>query len=177
MDRMHPFVLQLTGASASERDQNWLLDDAFFEALDQERILGGEVGVSLHITGSEENRAYELHFVIVGEVTVVCDRCLDPMTQPIQADEVLKVRLADTYADDGECITVPEIPGSIDVAWNIYEMVALAVPTAHAHPEGQCNPEMTARLAALQPTEAAADERWEALRGLNTAPDSDEPHD
>ena len=39
-----------------------------------------------------------------------------------------------------------EEKGTLNIAWFMYEFIALAIPMKHTHALGQCNKEMTGRL-------------------------------
>lgn len=163
MSESSKYSINLKAIDSPQADFQWDLDDDFFAALDQELIERGCIHVALRV--KKTSGAYNLQFQVDGEVTVPCDRCLDPMQQPIHGAHELRVVLGDCFDDDGELITVPEAEGTVDLAWNIYEIVALLIPTSHTHAEGQCNTDMAQRLqqytAGNQP-----DARWEALRAL-----------
>lgn len=165
METPNRFEISLTSLSANETTHDWHLDDSFFEAIEDAMIQHGTLDVNLGVRRKED--VFELTFSIQGEVQVPCNRCLELMHQPIQTEETLRVRLGDEYDDDGETITVPADPGTIDVTWNLYELIALQVPIHHVHPEGQCNADMTALLNSHTPG-ATADPRWEALRALSS---------
>ena len=80
---------------------------------------------------------------------------------------------------------VPEEEGTINVAWFLYEFIALAIPIKHVHAAGKCNKAMAAKLRQhtarslddleepldeeqeeMSGEDAAVDPRWEALKGF-----------
>lgn len=149
--------------------RKWHLDDAFFEALDEQEIEHGSLDATLRV--NKKNDAFELSFDIKGNVQIPCDRCLEPMTQEIDANDTLQVRLGDSLQDDGDVITVPTDEPVLDVAWNLFETIVLAIPICHTHPDGACSREMMDILAghtAKQDDEQQphVDARWDALRTL-----------
>ena len=154
MSELSNYSINLNDISPDNEVRRWTLDDAFFASLEQELINGGRIEVTLRVKKTTD--AFKLQFQVDGEVTIPCDRCLDPMQQPIHGSDLLDVKLGDTFSDDGELITVPEAEGIIDLAWNIYEIVALHIPTSHVHPEGLCNTDMTRRLEQYAGTERPA---------------------
>ncbi len=152
--------LPIEGATFS-----WHLDDSFFEALDQHEIEHGSLDATLRV--EQKADAFELNVDIKGTVEIPCDRCLEPMTQPIHTEATLKAKLGETYEDDGEVITVASDKAELDIAWNLYELIALNIPIYHTHPEGECREEINNLFAARQGEDAPpTDERWEALRSL-----------
>lgn len=111
-------------------------------------------------------------FNIEGTVKVTCDRCLELMDVPIDAEHCLRARLGEGYDDDGELVTVPESDGKLNVAWNIYEFAALEIPLRHVHPAGECEGQMAGKLDSLYASEEKADDepvidpRWNELRKI-----------
>ena len=125
---------------------------------------------------------------VAGTVIVSCDRCLDDVELPIETQDKLIVKFGKEYAEESdEIVIVPEEEGSINIAWFLYEFIALAIPIKHVHAAGQCNKAMTAKLrqhtarslddleepldeeleeASGERDAATTDPRWDALKGL-----------
>ena len=120
------------------------LDDQFFTDIDAPEVHKGKVEVNLVV--KKNFGAFTLDFSIEGNVVVICDRCLDEMTIPVEAEETLKVKLGEEYEEDDDLIIIPESEGIINVAWNIYEFIVLHLPMIHVHPDGECNEEMMKTL-------------------------------
>ena len=96
------------------------------------------------LTGSQ---AFELSFRTEGIVWVPCDRCLDEMEQPVTSSDKLMVKFGHEYAEEGDnLIVIPEEEGEINVAWFMYEFIALAIPMKHVHAPGKCNKAVTSKL-------------------------------
>ena len=70
-------------------EYHYMLDDAFFSELDQQTILGGniEADVRMFVVGEE----VKLTLALKGEVSVPCDRCLDPVEMPVEAEDELEI--------------------------------------------------------------------------------------
>ena len=136
----------------------WQVENDFFSAVQGPEIKHGLLDVALRVKRTQG--AYELEFQLKGEVEVLCDRCLEPMSCPIDALSTLKVVMGEEYADDGDVVTIPEREGIINVAWNIYEFAALQIPLRHVHEECKApSPD-------LSPEEERSDPRWEALKEI-----------
>ena len=120
------------------------LDNQFFSDLDAPEIQKGQLDVSLKVT--KTSGVYRLDFQTKGIVIVTCDRCLDEMEQPIETTDTLKVKLGADFSEDGDIVVVPEEDGYINVAWFMYEFIALNIPMKHVHAPGKCNKEMTSKL-------------------------------
>ena len=162
MGKLDGYKVDLKGLSSDTVSYHWQADNDFFSAVQGPEIKQGLLDVALRV--KQTSGAYELEFQLQGEVEVTCDRCLEPMSQPIKAQCILKVVMGDDYADDGEMVTIPEKDGTINVAWNIYEFAALQIPLRHVHPDGQCK----ASASDLIAKDEKNDPRWEALRKLKT---------
>ncbi len=170
METSKRFEIDIVRLSTFSEEVSWHLDDSFFEALDAELIEHGNLDATLRV--HNVSGGYELEFAVTGEVSIPCDRCLELMRQPISTRQTLRVQLAEAYSDDGDVITVAADSPTLDVAWNIYEVIALALPIQHVHPEGQCSSDMASLLSqhtAHGPDEAHPsdqDSPFAALQGL-----------
>ena len=123
-------------------------------------------------------------------VEIPCDRCLDDMELPVSTQNKLVVKFGKEYAEESEeIVIIPEEEGEINLAWFIYEFIALAIPMKHIHAPGKCNKAMSSKLKKNTARRAddedefdeeAADDivvdddaadipsdpRWDALKGL-----------
>ena len=173
MDSLEQFKIDLTALTAEETPLEYVLDDQFFAVLDDAEIKNG----SLHVSGSIRKASgfYELHLYTTGTVSVPCDRCLDQMDQPIEADLNATVKLGNGTQDSDDIIWVDERNGMLDIAWPIYESIALAVPILHVHQPGDCNVLMSEKLNELSAARSSGadaqetiDPRWQALAKLKS---------
>lgn len=148
------------------------LGDAWFQSLDEADIKRGSVDVSINVRRTENY--FELSFHTEGIVNVPCDICLDDMEQPINCDNRLVAKFGEEYSEDDDLVTVAENEGILDVAWFIYEFIALNIPIKHVHAPGKCNPAMIKALEEHSATrssdegEEAIDPRWSGLEKLKT---------
>ena len=120
------------------------IDNQFFTDLDAPEVQKGLVNVSLEVR--KTSGIYELCFHTEGKVLVTCDRCLDEMEQLIETVDKLKVKLGDDFSEINDIVIVPEEDGYINVAWFIYEFIALSIPMKHVHAPGKCNKDMVSKL-------------------------------
>jgi len=147
------------------------LDDAYFEAMEGEEVTNGNVCVEIKVKKSAG--IYELDIHHKGTVIIPCDRCLDDMEQEVEADNRLLARLGEENSDDDDLITVDKEEAILDVAWTVYEFIALSIPVKHVHAPGKCNRAMIEALEAHSATrsggedeEKPIDPRWDALLKL-----------
>ena len=171
MCNFEQFKIDLKALKQDETPLQWELDNNFFQQLEGAQLQSG----SLHVSGSIRKTVgfFELNLHSVGTVEVTCDRCLEPMSQPIEADLSTTVKLGTEDSYDDEVITVDETRPVLDTAWLIYESIALAVPIRHVHQPGDCNVAMSEkleRLSAARSSDADAqddiDPRWAKLKNL-----------
>ena len=125
-------------------EYQYQLDNQFFLDLDAPEVQKGRVDVTLKVR--KTSGIYQLDFHTEGMVVVVCDRCLDEMEQPIESDDRLRVKLGLEFSEEDDMVVVPEEDGYINVAWFIYEFIALSIPMKHVHAPGKCNKDMVGKL-------------------------------
>ena len=122
------------------------------------QIEGKKGKVNVTLTVKRTSRAFELSFQTDGMVWVPCDRCLDDMELPISSSDKLMVKFGHEYAEEGDnLIVIPEEEGEINVAWFMYEFIALSIPMKHVHAPGKCNKAMTSKLSKHLKTNANED--------------------
>ena len=167
MEKLDSYKVDLKGMADGTVSYCWHVEDDFFSAVQGPEIQQGQLDVALRVKRTAG--AYELVFQLDGTVQVLCDRCLEWMDCPISAEHVLRAKLGDEYADDGDLIVVPEEDGSLNVAWNIYEFAALEIPLRHVHPDGECSQLYEAASQAQDGDEEAEkpiDPRWSELKKI-----------
>ena len=172
MCSLEQFKIDLKALTEEVTPLQYDLDDNFFAALSDAEIQGG----SLHVSGSIRKAVgfFDLLLDISGTVRIPCDRCLDIMSQPIETQLRLVVKLGSEPTEQDDVIVVDEVEGILDTSWPIYETIALAVPIQHVHQPGDCNDAMmrvlsehsAARSSDADANEEAVDPRWSKLAEL-----------
>lgn len=139
------YVVSLRELSEGVYEREYLLDDAFFEAVGATETRRGEVKTT--VTLRKGAQSTEIEFTTEGYVYVPCDRCMEDMQVDINGENKLVVRYGESFEEvDDELVVIPEYPGEIDLSWYMYEFIALAIPIRHVHPEGECDAEVVNRL-------------------------------
>lgn len=133
-----PLLIDLTARES--RTVETTLDDAFFTALDQNEILGGQVSVSL--TVHPRAGLQQVGISLSGTVRTQCDRCLAPVEMPVEATGECSIGYESDEAGDDDTIRVSGRETACDIAWQVYETIVLALPIARHHAEGECDPEV-----------------------------------
>ncbi len=156
MGKFDKYRIDLKGMQADTQTYEFLLDNIFFANIDGPEVQKGKVNVTLVV--KRTSRAFELNFQTDGIVWVPCDRCLDDMEQVVSSTDKLMVKFGKEYGEEGDnLIVVPEEDGDINVAWFMYEFIALSVPMKHVHAPGKCNKAVTGKLNKHLRTNAAED--------------------
>lgn len=116
------------------------------------------------------------------------------MNLEVDTQNRLIVKFGEEYSEESdEIVIIPEDEGEINIAWFMYEFIALTIPIKHIHPPGECNKIVSSkfkkhRAVSAEDKEAndndeeedddeidlqdnddsqPTDPRWDALRGLN----------
>ena len=163
MGKFDKYKIDLKGMQSDSVKYEFVLDNLYFAHIDGPEVQKGKVNVEL--TVKRTSRAFELSFQTDGVVWVPCDRCLDEMEQPVSSSDKLMVKFGHEYAEEGDnLIVIPEEEGEINVAWFMYEFIALSIPMKHVHAPGKCNTTMTSKLSKHLRTNADedGDETFEA---------------
>lgn len=146
-------------------------DDAFFGKIDG-LIKRGNVHTKVRCLAN--GSLFRFTIESVGVVIVPCDRCLADLELRIETTDELTAKLGDEYDDDGDCVTVPEAEGILDLAQFIYEYIALSMPISCQHEPGKCDDSMMQELSKHQTARSGYEDDEEA--DSNTM-DSDRPID
>ena len=155
-------------------EYQYQLDNQFFLDLDAPEVQKGRVDVTLKVR--KTSGIYQLDFHTEGMVVVVCDRCLDEMEQPIESDDRLRVKLGLEFSEDDDMVVVPEEEGYINVAWFIYEFIALSIPMKHVHAPGKCNKDMVNKLSKhLRVSADDEDDEFESIDDAEDRPQEIDP--
>ncbi|MDD4921857.1 MAG: DUF177 domain-containing protein [Bacteroidales bacterium] len=145
MGKFDSYKIPLKTLSVGNHIFDYTLDTEYFKKIDGQEVQKGKVlaKVLVENTGSD----YKLNFELEGLVQVPCDRCLDDMDLPVNHKSRLIARFGEAYADEGDdVIIIPEMEGEINIAWFLYEFIALSIPIKHIHAPGKCNRLMSSKL-------------------------------
>ena len=188
MGKFKLYNVDLKNLSPGVHEFEYLLENKFFVDIDGDEVQKGKVKVNL--TVKRTSMVFDMNFQLEGIVYVPCDRCLDDMELPVSTQNKLVVKFGKEYAEESEeIVIIPEEEGEINLAWFIYEFIALAIPMKHIHAPGKCNKAMSSKLKKHTARRAddedefdeeAADDivvdddaadipsdpRWDALKGL-----------
>ena len=160
MGKFDKYKIDLKGMKNDSSSYEFVLDNSFFSSIDAPEVQKGKVHVAL--TVKRTAGVYELSFQTNGTVQVSCDRCLDDMDLEVTSTDKVKVKLGKDYAEEGDIVVIPEEEGIINVAWFMYEFIALSVPMKHVHAPGKCNKAMVGKLNKHLRVSSNEEDEWSA---------------
>ncbi len=181
MGRFDKYNIDLKGLKAEPLKMEFSLDNAFFGDIDGEEFQKGSVKAV--VTAKKNREVFDFTFAFTGKVVVPCDRCLDDLEIEVEAENELRVKFGSDYADDGDVVIVPEQDGDLNIAWYLYEFIALSLPMRRVHAPGKCNRDMAGKLKQHSCVEvgdeqdgdegiAGIDPRWESLKNIQIEEDN-----
>lgn len=139
------YKVELATLKEGKFEQDFECGTEFFKNMENPDILNGDVHV--HMDGEHKADRYYLSFHCEGVVEIPCDRCLDPIEYPIDAEYKITVEFGDEYNDaSDELLIIPHTDRWLNVAYMLYDTIVLSIPLRHVHPLGKCNRAMAAAL-------------------------------
>lgn len=144
MSKFESYNIDLKRLAAGTHLFEYELDEEYFKKIDNPEVQKGKLAAQVKITVLQD--FFSVFFEVNGAILVPCDRCLDDMELPIAAKDTLQVKFGPDYGEEGDVMLVPESDGTLNVAWFLYEMIALAIPIKHVHAPGMCNKTMATKL-------------------------------
>lgn len=176
MGKFTEYNLPLSSLVKGTHEFEYHLGKKFFSDMENTDIHDADLTVKL--TVRYDGRRYDVSFTVSGEVVLICDRCLDDLHYPVDSSYSISVEYGDDFNDETDGLLV--IPGSersLNMAYMIYDTVALAIPMKHVHPMGKCNRQMSALLRKHRARPADSDDELEnelidEIDNIDSAPDT-----
>ena len=81
---MQPFIVKLNDLPSGRTALEWTADGAFFESFGNPDILDARLDVAAEVVN--HGATVDVDCRIAGMVTVQCDRCLDELDIPVEAE-------------------------------------------------------------------------------------------
>jgi uncharacterized protein len=158
------FTIPFHGLKQGEHRFEYSINELFFEELGYSDIKQGNFKIDLLLL--KQASMMTLDFEIAGEMSAICDRCLEEMVLAVNSEQKLFIKFGDeTHEETDEVFVLSRSEQEINVAQFIYEYVILSIPTVIAHPEGECDPEIEKKLQELKPKSSDTnDPRWDILK-------------
>ncbi len=169
---LEQYTINTKGLNDGQHVFDFFVDDSFFNAFKNEETNAGALNVEVSV--NKEVNTLVMEFNIKGNVKVKCDRCLEPIDMPIEAEETLYFRFGGEFHEtDADTIFIPFTQEAVNVAQYIYDFIMLAIPMKRIHPfingESTCNKEMLSRIENIdKERNKKTDPRWDKLNYLLT---------
>ncbi len=176
MGKLDAYKLPLKSLPEGTHQYEYQLDTNWFTLIDGPEVQKGNVNAQALVKNT--GYVYEIHLKVEGTVQVPCDRCLDDMPIEIAQESRLFVKFGSEYREESEeVIIIPEADGELNIAWFLYEMIALAIPMKHVHLPGQCNKTMVKKLQKHTARRSQDDDSYDGYSDSDYATYSDSPED
>lgn len=174
MRKRDSYAIRISGLGEGNHDFSFELDRQFFVLFEHSEISNGKVHAKVIL--EKKPAVFSLHFILEGEVEVMCDRCLDSFMTGITATQSVFVKQGETPGViEDDVLMIGRDDHEIKVGHYLYEFIMLALPYQKIHPDDSeghstCNPEMLKKLDAHRTKEPDSDKnidpRWDALKGI-----------
>lgn len=180
MSPLRAYDIHILGLENKRYEYDFVADDAFFAALEQDLICKGAVRTHLLLDKSET--MIRLDFQITGTVEQTCDRSLDEYDEPVDTRQTMLLKFGDHNEELSDEIELIERgTPTINVARYIFEFISLSLPMKRLHPRfrdeddeldtDESNGKLIYRSDPETETDSddqsAIDPRWAALRKLS----------
>lgn len=161
MKRME-LPLKSLGDAIEEFDYH--LGPDFFREMECADVLSADVQAEISVRRVGD--VFGLTIAVNGAIGIVCDRCLEQMSHKVDTTYSVSVKFGQEYDDsDDNVVIIPQNDNVMDVSRLVYDTIMLTIPLQHVHPDGECDPGMTAKLAAHRAVDVDDyDPRWAALK-------------
>ncbi|MCQ2340863.1 MAG: DUF177 domain-containing protein [Paludibacteraceae bacterium] len=123
-------IVELEKLELGLHEFDFQLDSEYLSSVEKSELLGGNIHATAQLQLGKNG--FNLDMQVKGSVEITCDRCLEAMTQPIDASE--------------QDIDIEQNAKTLDLKWLAYEMIVINLPLVHCHQPGGCNPQMDALL-------------------------------
>ena len=165
------FIVPLNGLAQGRKHFRMRVGKEFFEDFENSEIL--DAGLDVEVDVEKKGRFIGVDGGVTGDVTVICDRCLEDLVIPVDTSFKLSVKFGeeDGPAEDGmegdrEVVFLPFTETDLDLAQTVYDYICLSLPVQRVHGEGGCNPEALRFLSSEDGQEPVQKESSSPFAGL-----------
>jgi uncharacterized protein len=122
-----PLQIPIYGLNEGIHNYTFGCDHGFFEAFEDSLIHDGDFEVKLVL--DKKSTLIELNFQYIGSVTLSCDRCLAPITFPLETQSLLYLKYSDSEKEsEDEIVFIKRDTDHYNVADHIHETLCLSLP-------------------------------------------------
>ena len=174
MSRRREFEIAFVGLKPGVHEYNYIIDDKFFEAFQQQDFRHCKANVKLLL--DKKSSFMLMKFEIGGNLEVTCDRCNNNLPLDLWDEFNITVKMVEEpdlmneQEEDPDMYYIGQGESHVDVASWIYEFINLSIPfqkvCAYEKMDGpNCNPAALDMLKKLEPEEKETKENpiWKGL--------------
>lgn len=134
MKGLSKYNIEIYKLANVKHEYNFEIANTFFALFENSPVTEGHVKVHLEVDKREN--LIEANFQFKGEITLVCDRCLENYQQAIAHEEKLIYKYGDEEKEIDEQVSIiTKQTQVINIGQFIYESIALTIPFKKLHPK------------------------------------------
>lgn len=174
MSHRREFEIAFVGLKPGIHDFNYIIDDKFFEAFQQQNFRNSKVEIKLKL--DKKSSFMMLKFEVGGTVEVVCDRCNNTLPLDLwdEFNITLKMveepELMNDQETDPDIFYISQVESHFDITNWVFEFINLSIPIlkvcTYENMEGPfCNKKVLKLLKKMEPEEPKNKENpiWKGL--------------
>ncbi len=166
------YVVRFSELKEDTETFEFSLLDTFFKDFQSSEWENGRINVEVFVIKRPDG--FTIDFEMKGELTVLCDRCLDAFARPVHFSQRLFVKYGQEPKEiDDNVVVISREENQIDLGGYFYEYLLLSMPVKRIHPnrmngESGCDSKMIERLEQhlVNNNIEDTDPRWDALKRL-----------
>ena len=155
MSRRREFEIAFVGLKPGVHEYNYIIDDKFFEAFQQQDFRHCKANVKLLL--DKKSSFMLMKFEIGGALEVTCDRCSNNLPLDLWDEFNITVKMVEEpelmndQEEDPDVYYISRGESHFDVANWIYEFINLSIPMQRIHPDNSegksgCDPKILEML-------------------------------
>ena len=130
---MKDFSVNIIGLSQKVHHFSFKLNDAFFNAYQNQLFEKGDLNAS--VTLDKHETFIDAQFKIEGVAKLICDRSLDNFDFPVNLNEKIIFKYGEEEGElSEEIVVITRERVSVDIGQYLHEFITLAIPMKKLHP-------------------------------------------
>lgn len=165
------YEIKFAGLAEGRHEYEFQIDKTFLEEFEIEDICDADL--KLRVSLEKKERMLTFLFDIDGKIVVLCDKCLEPLTVPMNINQTYYVKFGESYEElDEDMCVIPENEHSFDLGNLIYDYTILHKPMRCVHGEVDgseeiCEPDFpNLSDASVFAENNETDPRWDVLKQI-----------
>ena len=145
VDRDKRYSVPVVSLAEGRHEMDFVCGTGFFQDMENSDVTAADVAVHLVIV--RRGDSYKCQFTFSGEISIPCDRCLEPMPHVVDEEYFLTVRFGEEYDDSADDVLILPYDTAVwDVSRILYDTILLTIPLRHVHKDGECDESMAGIL-------------------------------